>query len=238
MSEKRMNHEEDEKRMIKERRKEKNMKQTTMRVENGELIQRNLVKCTTDTPEKEKIRDEWLKVREENVKKRFKRERKSGGESLFPKDKQILLKVNNYCVLNRVIQVITSMIEPNEIYMFDPTCTGTGYKYYKGENVIVYQVDKYMSRWDKNRLNEQIEKGVVKNVSGMLYDIKEKWKIVIQVKTVWNKKLNDQWKEYSIVQGYMDMINVFVAQKADHTRFLGQTRGFTKFYNRLEEKYL
>lgn len=229
---------EEEERIIKERRKKKYIEQSVIRLENGELIQRYILKGTLNTPEKEKMRLASLKDREESVKKRFKREKKITGENYFPKDKRILLKTNSYSILKRIIQVITSMIEPDEIYMFDPTCTGTGYKYYKDENMIVYQIDKYMSRWDKNRIKEQIDKEVVKNVSGMMYDIKDKWKIVIQTRTEWNKKLDEQWKEYLIIQGYLDTINVFVAQKADRTRFLGKVRKYNKFFERLEEKYM
>ena len=229
---------EEEKKIIKERRKKKYIEESVTRLENGELIQRCILKNIYDTPEKEKMRLASLKDREESVKKRFKREKKITGENYFPKDKRILLKTNSYSILKRIIQVITSMIEPDEIYMFDPTCTGTGYKYYKDENMIVYQIDKYMTRWDKNRIKEQIDREVIKNVSGMVYDIKDKWKIVIQTRTEWNKKLDEQWKEYSIIQGYMDMINVFVAQKAVYTQFLGKARGFSKFFDRLEKKYL
>lgn len=238
----------EQKQLDKERRHSKYYEQTMFRLENGCLIERGILKhdIKNESDEIKRYHKEWMEKRDQGVKKRFsrvKRKEEKEGEkekkikSRFPIQKRIILRVNKEQLLSRIIQILTLMIKSDDLYMFDPTCTGMGYKYYKGENVIVYQVDKYMNRWEKSRLNDQLDKNVVKNSSGMLFDMKDKWKIVIVTKTVWKKREMKDWFEYSIQQGYSDTLNVFTHGRNEKGKILDGSTQTTHLLKELNDKY-
>lgn len=229
---------EEEKRIIEERRNEKLYDREMYNLKNGYLIQKEILKHETADSDEKRIQSEWIADRNKGVKERFKKLKRYTKKSKYPKDKQIILRTKRSYQLSRILQIILTLIDPEEIYMYDPTCSGTGYKYYKGENVIVYQVEKYTSRWEKSRLCEQLEKNVVKNSSGMLFNIKDKWKIILVTNTKWNVKNNDGWKDYSIKQGYIDTLNVFTHQVNEPTKVLDTSTEMTRYLNELDNNYL
>ena len=60
------------------------------------------------------------------------------------------------CAKERIIKAINYVISPDEIYMYNPDNLKSGYTWYSGQKLIVYQVQKYM----KKELREKIWKDI------------------------------------------------------------------------------
>lgn len=223
--------------MERERRHEKYYEEIMERIVNGYIIERNLFKYQPLRDEERQVQEEMGKKWKEGVKKRFKREKQVRRESVYPKDKEMVIKCKTYNQLSKVIQVLTVLIEPEEIYMYDPLMNGSGYKYYKGERVIVYQIDKWMNQKTKKRVVDQIEKKEIKNVNNILYRIDDVYKIVIVTKTKWEYKKESR-PIYEIEQGYGDMINVITHGQVDVKKVIDRRERITKCLKELIERYL
>lgn len=223
--------------MERERRHEKYYEEIMERIANGYVIERNLFKYQPLRDEERQVQEEMEKKWKEGVKKRFKREKQVRRESVYPKDKEMVIKCKTYNQLSKVIQVLTVLIEPEEIYMYDPLMNGSGYKYYKGERVIVYQIDKWMNQKTKKRIVDQIEKKEIKNVNNILYRIDNVYKIVIVTKTKWEYKKESR-PIYEIEQGYGDMINVITHGRVDVKKVIDRRERITKCLKELIERYL
>lgn len=223
--------------MERERRHEKYYEEIMDRIENGYVIERNLFKYQPLKEDEKRVQEEMEKKWKEGVKKRFKREKKVRRESVYPKDREMIIKCKTYNQLSKVIQVLTILIEPEEIYMYDPLMNGSGYKYYKGEKVIVYQIDKWMNQKTKKRVVEQIEKKEIKNVNNILYRIDDVYKIVIVTKTKW-EYMKESRPIYEIEQGYGDMINVITHGRVDIKKVIDRREKITECLKELIERYL
>lgn len=62
------------------------------------------------------------------------------------------------CGITRIIHYIVTMINPRDIYMYNVAGKGTGYKYYLGEKVIVYQLVSVSTTNEKKKFRTNLEK--------------------------------------------------------------------------------
>lgn len=130
-----------------------------------------------------------LKVRKENIRKRYlcwKNLRhyltKSGAtdESLFPAYKhsiyQFLYDDNAHAYM-LFFTMLVNYIPLYELYMYDPVPGGNhGYRYYSGEKIIVYQLNKKMA--DDRHYRMRVRRAISAKVANG-YDLKDVYKLVL-----------------------------------------------------------
>ena len=81
---------------------------------------------------------------------------------IMPVHRNFKLRISaQKCRSSKIVQIIEWMLvgaqlDADDIYMYNPTGTGTGYKYYRGERIIVYQVGPYLSRNERFQIEKQI----------------------------------------------------------------------------------
>ena len=98
--------------------------------------------------------------------------------SFYPKEKKILIDLSEQrksSGIRLAIQVIVELIPPEEIYMYDPIGTNQGYKWYKGQPVIVYQILPGMLPEERMKVR--------KEVNSKQYDkymLEDTWRIILQ----------------------------------------------------------
>ena len=143
---------------------------------------------------------EFKEKREENVKIRYNKKeiKKENPNNVYPHDMKICIdlsrikKENRDECLNHVIFGIINNIDPENIYMYNVLGKGSGYKYYLGEKVIIYQITNKSSideiKKIKNHLNEM-------EIHGINFEQHQVRKILI---TTVRYKTDKDWKKYSI----------------------------------------
>lgn len=105
----------------------------------------------------EEIRFERLKA----IKERYQRTRTITG-GIMPVHRNFKIRITaQKCRISKIVRIIKWMIvgallDADDIYMYNPTGTGSGYKYYHGERIIVYQVGPYLSRNERFQIEKQI----------------------------------------------------------------------------------
>ena len=223
----------------KERRNSKFYDETMWRIEHGYILNRSIFE--TDSIMMDKERHEFFeKLREsmkEGVKRRFKEGKKVKQRSFFPKDNELVIRCPVNRQLTKVLDTLMAAIDPEEIYSYDPLMNGSGYKYYKGERVIVYQINKYMSQKMKKRIENQICKTKVMNLNRMIFNITNVYKIVIVTGTKWEYHKEGR-PEYSIENGYSDTLNILTHQRTGEKRVLDQRREMTKVLIEINKRFL
>lgn len=159
---------------------------------NGDIIPMKYLKS-------EKVNKEVKDERKEIIRMRFKkgieREENLPYKEIYPMNKrlQIDLSKREGVGLIGIIKSIIKVINLKNIYMFDPTGDGSGYKYYRGEKVIIYQITKEMTINQIKKIDKQINKFYING-----YDLEREigvFKIVIN--TVKYEKLK-KYKRYDM----------------------------------------
>lgn len=143
---------------------------------------------------------EFKEERERNVKMRYdkKRIKKENINNMYPRDMQICIdlsrikKEKREQSLTEVIFGIINDIDPENIYMYNVLGKGSGYKYYLGEKVIIYQIT------NKNSIEEikEIKKSLnATEIHGINFETHRIRKILI---TTIKYKVDKDWKKYTI----------------------------------------
>lgn len=86
--------------------------------------------------------------------------------------------------IERIIKMMIMAVDEESIYMYDPDGKGTGYKYYKGEKIIVYQIGPFLTRNERFRIEGQIRRTEYNGYT------KEVFKIVITEESL---KILEEW---------------------------------------------
>ena len=81
---------------------------------------------------------------------------------LMPVNRQFIIRITDQphhtCHVENMLRWMKMVLEKDDIYMYDPTGTGTGYKYYRGERIIVYQIGAYLSLNERSHVVKQLLK--------------------------------------------------------------------------------
>lgn len=101
-------------------------------------------------------------------------------------------------ILMKISLILNYYLRPGDMYMYNPI-NRAGYKYYSGENIIIYVVYENMSPVQKSRLKSAWN---LKLVNG--YDVENVWKVIITLdwNTSWITKhdqLNEGWEIHRVV---------------------------------------
>lgn len=94
--------------------------------------------------------------------------------------------------LTRIIHYIVTMIDPKNIYMYSAAGKGTGYRYYLGERVIVYQLVSVSTPNEKKKFRANLEKDEVNDHSKKAEHIRQ-----ILINTV-PCRTPAGWKKYTL----------------------------------------
>ena len=223
--------------MDKERQDSKFYKDTMWRIEHGYLLNQMIIKYKTKTEDEERFSEELKKTIRENVKKRFKVGKKVKRISIYPKDLEIIIKCKTAKQTTNIIEIITTMIDPEEVYMYDPLINGSGYKYYKGEKMIVYQINKYINQKTKKRIENQINKDKIMNLNRMIFNISDVYKIIIITNTKWEYHKEGR-PEYIIQNSYKDMLNIFTHQRTSEKSILDRSKRMTEILKEINKRFL
>lgn len=96
-------------------------------------------------------------------------------------------------VLMKISLLLNYYLKPGDIYMYNPI-NRAGYKYYSGENIIIYVVYEKLTPVQKTRLKNAWNSKLING-----YDISNKWKVILSLD--WNIKwitkdddLNGSWE--------------------------------------------
>ncbi len=142
--------------------------------------------------EYKKIREKYLKERRESIKKRYKIMKRIRSvvkkygpmrRVFVPGVKRLVIDYHGY--KNPMEGLISSIMVMNwynesyEIYQYSPI-SGTGYKYYSGEKIIIYLIDEKMTDYQIKQISKAANQ---KKANG--YDIEKCWKVIITLKK-WN----------------------------------------------------
>lgn len=104
---------------------------------------------------------EERKDRTESVKNRFKRATNIE-KGIFPVNPCIIFDISRMkcktTSIERIIKMMIMAVDEESIYMYDPDGKGTGYRYYKGEKIIVYQIGPFLTRNERFRMENQIRR--------------------------------------------------------------------------------
>ena len=205
----------------------------------GYLIERGILKHEPEKEDYKRYQEEWLKLREQGVLERFKRKKGEPKRSILPVNHQILIRVNRGRVMNQILQTLDVLFDPEDVYQYDPMANGMGYKYYKGERIIVYQIDQWMPMIEKSRMENQIEKKKVMNKNKEDYDISHVYKIVIVKSTKWHKKSMEGWHEYKVeLNGWCAMLNIVTHDVLEEKRILDQSKEMNQVLKELDRRFL
>ena len=99
--------------------------------------------------------------------------------SVFPKVKQFKMILSLRAEENSIyflIEHITEMVDSWDIYMFNPIGMRSGYKYYRGEKMIIYQISYCMSNKEVKNITKLIKSTTanghdISNVHSLLYSL-------------------------------------------------------------------
>lgn len=131
--------------------------------------------------------EEMRKDRTEAVKKRFKRATETE-KGVFPVNHSIVFDISRMkhktTSVERIIKMMIIFVDEESIYMYDPDGRGTGYKYYKGEKIMVYQIGPFLTRNERFRIERQIRRTEFNGYT------KEVFKIVITEEPL---KILEEW---------------------------------------------
>ena len=144
--------------------------------------------------------DRDFELRKKNITYQYRFKRKNENErgkeavkSHFPKEKRFKLNLANRMEKNTVyylVDIIMSLLNSDDVYMFNPIGVRSGYKYYSGEKVIVYQVSECMSIKEVKNITKLIRSEIANG-----QNIRNVYKIVI-VNRLWNGL--KEWKTYDL----------------------------------------
>lgn len=143
---------------------------------------------------------EYNEEREKNVKMRYnkKKIKKENPNNVYPHDMRICIdisrikKENRDECLNHVIFGIINNIDSENIYMFNVIGKGSGYKYYLGEKVIIYQITSKSSIDEIKKIKKHLN---ITEIHGIKFEQHKVRKILI---TTVRYKTEKDWKKYSI----------------------------------------
>ena len=224
---------------IRERRHAKLYDDFIANLQHGYLVQRSVLKHEPEKDDERRYQTEWCKMREQGIQDRFRRKRDEPRRSIFPVNQQMIIRVNRERLMSQILQTLNVLFDPEEVYQYDPMCNGMGYKYYRGERIIVYQVDRWMPMIEKSRMENQIEKKRVMNKNKEDYDISDVYKIVIVKGTKWYKKSTEGWHEYKVLQnGYCAMLNIVTHAVLEEKRILDQRKEMNHVLKELDRRFL
>lgn len=101
-------------------------------------------------------------------------------------------------ILMKISLILNYYLRPGDMYMYNPI-NRAGYKYYSGENIIIYVVYENMSPVQKSRLKNAWNSKLVNG-----YDVENAWKVIITLdwNTSWITKhdqLNEGWEIHRVV---------------------------------------
>lgn len=119
-----------------------------------------------------------------------------------PKWKKLILDLTD-CkkpkgVLVKISLILNYYLRPGDMYIYNPI-QRAGYKYYSGENIIIYVVYENMSPVQKSRLKNAWNSKLVNG-----YDVENAWKVIITLdwNTSWITKhdqLNEGWEIHRVI---------------------------------------
>ena len=108
-----------------------------------------------------RFREVDQKDRTEAVKERFKRITNTEC-GVFPVNPCIIFDISRMrcktISIENIIKLMINFVDEESIYMYDPDGKGTGYRYYKGEKIIVYQIGPFLTRNERFRMESQIKR--------------------------------------------------------------------------------
>lgn len=224
---------------IRERRHAKLYDNFMENLQLGYLIERSVLKHEPEKEDEKRYQTEWSKMREQGILERFGRKRGELKKSILPVSHQIIIRVNRGRVMYQILQILDVIFDPEEVYQYDPICNGMGYKYYKGERIIVYQIDQWMPMIEKSRIENQIEKKKVMNKNKEDYDISGVYKIVIVKSTKWHKKSMEGWHEYKAdLNGWCAMLNIITHDVLEEKKILDQRKEMNQVLKELNRRFL
>ena len=101
-------------------------------------------------------------------------------------------------ILMKISLILNYYLRPGDMYMYNPI-NRAGYKYYSGENIIIYVVYENMSPVQKSRLKNAWNSKLVNG-----YDVENAWKVIITLdwNTSWITKhdqLNEGWEIHRVI---------------------------------------
>lgn len=205
----------------------------------GYLIQRGILKHEPEKEDEKRYQSEWRKLREQGILERFKRNKGELRKSILPVNHQIIIRVERGRVMTQILQTMNVLFDPEEVYQYDPMANGMGYKYYKGERIIVYQIDRWMPMIEKSRMENQIEKKKVMNKNKEDYDISGVYKIVIVKSTKWHKKSMEGWHEYKPeLNGWCAMLNIVTHDVLEEKKILDRSKEMNQMLKELDRRFL
>lgn len=143
---------------------------------------------------------ELKEERERNVKMRYEKKRikKENMNNLYPRDMKICIdlsrikKEKREQSLTDVIFSIINDIDSENIYMYNVIGKGSGYKYYLGEKVIIYQITNKNSIDEIKQINKPLN---ATEIHGINFETHRVRKILI---TTVKYKVDKDWKKYTI----------------------------------------
>lgn len=143
---------------------------------------------------------EMKEEREEKVKMRYNKKeiKKENPSNVYPHDMKICIdlsrikKENRENCLNHVIFGIINNIDSENIYMFNVLGKGSGYRYYLGEKVIIYQITSKSSIDEIKKIKNHLN---VTEIHGINFEQHKVRKILI---TTVRYKVDKDWEKYSI----------------------------------------
>ena len=95
------------------------------------------------------------------VKERFKRVTNIE-KGVFPVNPCIIFDISRMrsktMSIERIIKFMIIFVDEESIYMYNPDGKGTGYRYYKGEKIIVYQIGSFLTRNERCKMEGQIRR--------------------------------------------------------------------------------
>lgn len=224
---------------IRERRHAKIYDNFIENLQLGYLIQRGILKNEPEKEDEKRFQTEWHDLREKGILERFSRKKGELKKSILPLNHQIIIRVNLGRVMNQILQILNVIFDPEEVYQYDPMANGMGYKYYKGERIIVYQIDRWMPMIEKSRMENQIEKKKVMNKNKEDYDISGVYKIVIVKSTKWHKKDMEGWHEYKVeLNGWCAMLNIITHGVLEERKILDMSKEMNQVLKELYKRFL
>lgn len=224
---------------IRERRHAKMYDNFMENLQLGYLIQRDILKREVEKEDQKRWQTEWCNLRKEGILKRFNKQKGEPKKSILPLSHHIIIRVDREIVLTQIFQIIKILFDPEEVYQYDPMVNGMGYKYYKGEQIIIYQIDKWMSMIEKSRMENQIEKKKIMNKNKEDYNIENVYKIVTVKNTKWRKKNMEGWNEYKAeLNGYCAMLNIVTHNVLEEKKILDQSKEIIEVLKELDKRFL
>ena len=205
----------------------------------GYLIDRSIFKYIPKKEEYKRFQEELFEIHKQGILDRFKRKRDNLKKNILPLNHQIIISIHRRKLMKQIIQTMNVLFNLEDVYQYDPICNGMGYKYYKGEQIIIYQIDQWMPIIEKSRIEKQIEKKKVMNKNKEIYDITNVYKIVIIKNTKWNKKNMKDWYEYKVVKnGYCAMLNIVTYNILEEGKILDQSKEMNQIMKELDRRFL